>query len=120
MKNFAHTQKNGFRIAFASLAVCAALSTAARAEEAPQVHVSYADLNLNSEAGAKVLFQRIRAAAARVCEVPNMRDLSSQSRAKACTDHAIAVAVDAVKAPALTKIYDIKYGVAPSTVVASR
>jgi len=120
MKNFAHTQKNGFRIAFASLAVFAALSTAARAEEAPQVHVSYADLNLNSEAGATVLFRRIHAAADQVCEVPNMPDLGSLSRAKACTDHAIAVAVDAVKAPALTKLYDAKYRIAPRTVVALR
>jgi len=120
MKNFAPTQKNGFRIALASLAVFAALGTAARAEDAPQVHVSYADLNLATDAGAKVLFQRIHAAAERVCEVPNMRDLSSLSRAQACTDHAIAVAVEAVKAPALTKIYDAKYRVAPSTVVALR
>jgi hypothetical protein len=30
------------------------------------------------------------------------------------------VAVDAVKAPALTKIYDAKYGIAPSTVLAAR
>jgi UrcA family protein len=120
MKNFAHIQKNSIRMVLATVAVCAALSTVARAEEAPQVHVSYADLNVNSKTGAAVLFQRIRRAANQVCAASGTRDLGQLARAKACTDHAIAVAVDAVKAPALTKIYDAKYGIAPSTVLASR
>jgi UrcA family protein len=120
MKNFTHTQKNGFRIALAAVAVCAALSSAARADEAPQLHVSYADLNVNSKAGAAVLFQRIRRAAERVCEVPDTRNLGQLARVKACTDHAIATAVDAVKLPLLTQVYDAKFGIVPTTIVASR
>jgi UrcA family protein len=121
MKNFAPIQKNAFRIAFASLAVCAALSTVARADEARELRVGYADLNVNSEAGAAVLFQRIRHAADRVCELPGTRDLGQLAAVKSCTDHAIATAVEAVKAPALTRVYDAKFGVLPAvTVLASR
>ena len=120
MKNFTHTNKHGFRIALAAVAVCAALSSVARADEAPQLHVGYADLNVNSKAGAAVLYQRIRRAADRVCEMPGTRDLGQLAQVKACTDHAIATAVDAVKLPLLTQVYDAKFGIAPTTIVASR
>ena len=39
-----------------------------RAADVPQVHVKYADLNLNTPAGAATLLQRIRYAADRVCD----------------------------------------------------
>ncbi len=120
MKSFAPTQKTVFRLAFAAVAVCAALSTVARADEARQLHVSYADLNVNSEAGAAVLFQRISHAADRVCELPGTRDLNQLAQVKACTDHAIGTAVEATKLPALTRVYDAKFGIAPTAIVASR
>jgi UrcA family protein len=121
MKNFAPIQKNAFRIAFASLAVCAALSTVARADDVRQLHVRYDDLNIHTDAGATVLLQRIRDAAERVCEQPGTRDLGELAAVKTCTDHAIATAVEAVKRPALTRVYDAKFGITPSvTVVASR
>jgi UrcA family protein len=120
MKKFAPTQKTGFRVAFAVVAVCAALSTVARADAARQLHVSYADLNVNSGAGAAVLFQRISHAADRVCEVQGTRDLGQLAAVKACTHHAIAAAVEAVKLPALTEVYGAEFGIAPTTIVASR
>jgi len=132
MKNLTRTHDNAFRIAFAAVAVCAALSGVARADtlananpvanadEARQLKVSYADLNLNSQTGAAVLFQRIRRAADQVCEVPGTRDLTVLAQAKACKDHAIAAAVQAVKLPALTRLYDAKFGIAPNTIVAAR
>ena len=121
MKNVTHTPKNRLRIALATVAVCAALSSLARADEAPQMRVSYADLNIDSEAGAAVLYQRIRFAADRVCAVNGTRDLGQLAAVKPCTDHAIATAVAAVKAHALTKVYDAKFGITPTaTVVASR
>jgi UrcA family protein len=120
MKNMTHNPKIGFRIAFAAVAVCAALSTAARADEVRQLHVGYADLNVDSKAGASVLLQRIRRAADRVCEMPGTRDIGQLAAVKTCTDHAVAQAVEAVKRPALTQVYDAKFGIVPTTIVASR
>jgi UrcA family protein len=113
--------KNAFRIAFAAAAVTAALSTIVRADDVRQIHVRYDDLNIHTDAGAALLLQRIHAAAERVCAASSPRDLGQLAAVKACTEHAIATAVDAVKRPALTRVYDDKFGITPSvTVVASR
>jgi hypothetical protein len=54
-------------------------------------------------------------------QLPGTRDLDQLAAVKACTDHAIATAVDTIKRPALTRIYDEKFGITQSvTVVASR
>jgi UrcA family protein len=121
MKNFTHDPKNALRIGFAAVAVWTALATVSRADDLRQVRVSYADLNVQTEAGAAVLFQRIRSAAERVCEVAGTRDLGQLTQVKACTDHAIAGAVEQINLPTLTKVYDVKFGVTPNfTILASR
>jgi UrcA family protein len=120
MKNFIRTRKVGSRITLTALMACAALSTVARADDAPPVHVRYAQLDVNSKAGASMLFQRIRKAAVLVCDIPGTRDLRQMAAVKTCTDHAIAAAVEAAKLPALTAVYDARLGIAPATVVASR
>jgi UrcA family protein len=121
MKNFTQNTKNALRIGFAAVAVWTALATVSRADDLRQVHVGYADLNVKTEAGAAVLLQRIRSAAERVCEVPGSRDLGQQAQVKACTDHAISGAVEQINSSSLTKVYDLKFGVASKvTILASR
>jgi UrcA family protein len=121
MKNFTRIRKNAFRIAFAAVAVSTVLNTVVRADDVRQIHVRYDDLNIHTDAGASVLLQRIRVAAEQVCELSNPRELAQLAIVKACVDHALATAVDAVKRPALTRVYDDKFGITPSvTVVASR
>jgi len=110
---------NSFRKVIVAAALVAGIVTAAQGAEFPQVHVKYADLNLNSEAGAAVLYQRIRSAAAQVCGTFGVRDLSAQAAAKACQARAIGEAVATVHAPALTQVYEGKTAVAVVERVAS-
>jgi UrcA family protein len=111
MNKFTHISRNveagrkTARVLIAAAAVCAALVSGARAGEVPQAHVKYADLNVGSAAGAAVLYQRIKSAAAQVCGVDGERDLGRRVQAKACETRAIAEAVAAVDAPALTGLY---------------
>jgi len=109
---------NPIRIA-AAVALFAALTVGAQAADAPQVLVKYAELNVNTAAGAKVLYQRIRAAADQVCGVSDTRDLARLSHAKACAAQAVADAVAAVSAPALTGVYEVKTGGTPVTRLAA-
>lgn len=107
MNNFAH---NTARTLIAAAAVCAALVTGARADGVAQMHVKYADLDVTGSAGAAVLYQRIKGAAAEVCGVDAVGDLGRGAHAKACMDQAIAQAVAKVNAPALTGLYRAKVG----------
>jgi UrcA family protein len=121
MNKFSNTSKCLLRGALAAAAVTAALTGAVRADEVPQVHVKYADLNINSSAGAAVLYQRIRRAAEQVCAVSGARDLTTWSRGKDCASKAIARAVSAVGNPTLTQVYEVKTGISPTnTALASR
>jgi UrcA family protein len=82
---------------------------AAQADEAPSVHVSYADLNLSSAAGAKTLYRRINVAANEVC--PNdSRDLALKQIHDSCLQEAVAAAVRDVNAPQLSTLYVAKNG----------
>ncbi len=102
---------NSFRGMIVAAALIAGFATAGQAADLPQVHVSYGDLNLSSEAGAAVLYQRIRNAAEQVCGTFGVRDLSAEAAAKACKARAIGEAVAAVHAPALSQVYEGKMGV---------
>jgi UrcA family protein len=113
-----HTN-NPLRIA-AAVALSAALTVGARAADIPQIHVKYADLNVATTAGATILYQRIRGAADRLCGVADTRDVYRLMQAEACADHAVAEAVAAVHAPALTRVYEVKTGVDPVTRLATR
>jgi UrcA family protein len=90
--------------------LCAVFTAGAQAAEVAQIHVKYADLNVNNPAGAAVLLQRIHAAAVKVCRVPASRELDVASKATACITKATADAVAAVNAPALTGLYQAKVG----------
>ena len=101
---------NPIRITFAAVALMAALTTGVRAADVPQVHVKFADLNINTPAGAAALYQRIRVAADQVCAYPGTHDLAVLAKEKACTNQAVAHAVATVNNPTLTGIYDVKTG----------
>lgn len=121
MNQFSNSSKSLLRGALAAAAVTAALTGAVRADEVPQIHVKYADLNVNSNAGATVLFQRIRRAAEQACTVSGSRDLGTWGKGRDCASHAIAQAVSAVGNPTLTRVYELKTGTSPTnTALASR
>ena len=99
-------------------AVCFAAVTIAHADDAART-VRYSDLNLNTQAGAAVLYKRIHNAAVAVCGDVDSRQLAEAAAAKACVDRAIFKSVRSVNAPTLTSEYDARAGVAKPINVAS-
>lgn len=70
--------------------------------EIGSITVSYADLNLDHQAGAAALYQRIKTAAHRLCN-DNAGQTLVQKRAYAsCLEQAVSTAVARVDRPALT------------------
>jgi UrcA family protein len=111
MNIITHNTQKPLRTVLAAAAVFAVLATGARADDVLKVHVKYADLDVATEAGATVLYRRIRNAADQACGKGEERDLAQVARAQACTDRAIAEAVAAVNVPKLTTLYDTKMGI---------
>ena len=71
-----------------------------------QMTISYGDLDVHNEAGARILLNRLRMAARIVCEpVPVFRDLSDRHFYDACRKNALDGAVAAVGAPEVVEIY---------------
>jgi UrcA family protein len=103
-------------IALATLMTgCVAITANASvtARNVQQKVVSYADLDLESDADAAILFTRIRAAARWVCGLRNSNPvpLAILDRLAACVNDATARAVAEVDEPALTRqsaIRDVK------------
>jgi len=119
MNNFIHNAGKPVTFALAVLTACTALATGARAGDVPQVHVRYADLNIDTDAGADVLYRRIRAAANQVCAIPDNRDLAALAGTRVCVNRAIGEAVAMVESPTLTKVYESKMGISPALKFAS-
>ena len=99
-----------YRITFAALAALSAIAashpaTAGSQSGSPETRstrVSYADLDLQTEAGARAVFQRIRRAARSVCEI-NMDDAwDGRVRYFACVRDSTNHAVDKVNSPLVT------------------
>jgi UrcA family protein len=79
--------------------------------DVPKQVVKFADLNVNSPAGAAALYRRIQRAAQQVCRDPlDIRELSMAVRAKSCNAEAIERAVKAVNAQMLTSLHLAKTG----------
>jgi UrcA family protein len=96
-------------------AVClAAVAAGAHADEAANGvaarTVHYAAINLNTQAGAAVLYKRIRNAAEQVCGDGGARGLAEAAAAKACVDRAIFASVRTVNNPQLTSEYNVRVG----------
>lgn len=80
--------------------------------------VRYADLNLNSQAGAHAMLSRIDYAARRACfSMTGPMPLTSRAAIRACRTDAMANAVDTLNAPMVSAMY---YGREPNIIVASR
>lgn len=78
--------------AFAALLTASVLvvPTVSQAAQSNSVRVSYADLNLASQAGASILEKRIQSAARSVCEIEDSRELELARAAGECREDAIA------------------------------
>jgi UrcA family protein len=82
--------------------------------------VSLADVDLGSEAGAKVALQRIRNAARRVCsEDPNIRDVDLTSPYVTCLTATVDHAVGVLDNPRVTAL-NATHGKAPTLMAANR
>jgi UrcA family protein len=91
--------------AFGAAALGALCTTAQATEpELASKTVRFADLNLETPDGAKVLYHRIRAAAREVCEQSVSRDPIMTEAVHGCIDKAIDNAVKKVNAPYLTAL----------------
>ena len=70
--------------------------------------MSYEDLNINSEAGARVLYSRLKRASAKACNVESLSEHGSIERvsdAKLCYHEVLSSAVENIDSDALTKIH---------------
>ena len=95
----------------ALLSVCSVGVQTARADEsAPQVKVSYADLNLSSVQGAEALYRRIKSAAGEVCYPREERNLALMANRRACIHTTMSDAVTHVGSPTLTAVYNTHDG----------
>jgi UrcA family protein len=73
--------------------------------------VSYADLNLNTEAGAEVLYRRLRSAADQVCMSSGSLDAGIRAAWRACYDKAMNSAVASVNKPMVTALHNRLSGI---------
>src|SRR5271163_236429 len=88
---------------------CVAMGGRAQAAEPAQSYttiVSYGDLNLDSEQGAKVLYARLRSAAEDVCFSLEGRDLIQKRIWQVCFDKAVANAVVQVNKARVTALHN--------------
>ena len=84
-------------------------AAAAQAETANIVHVSvsYADLNIHSKAGARVLLGRLQQAARTACGgQPAISDLTESQNYQACRRQALDHAVAGIASPELVALYN--------------
>jgi UrcA family protein len=67
--------------------------------------VNYADLDLNNPRGVATLYQRIKAAANRVCDSNDSGSVDTMLQVRHCTKEAIAQAVQDVNSSGLTTLH---------------
>jgi UrcA family protein len=95
---------------------CTANAGVARAADPGQYlteKVAYGDLNLDTAAGAKTLYVRLRYAAKNVCApvVAEPRDLNGYHIWQNCVDGALASAVGQINKPLLSALHNLKVNV---------
>jgi UrcA family protein len=100
------TRSISFHAALAAIACGIALTTPAKAEQSngeplTQV-VSYADLNLNGEPAARVLYGRLRKASRQVCAPFRGDSLREKANWRDCFHQALARSVATIDEPVLT------------------
>ena len=73
------------------------------------VKVSYADLNLEKEEGAKILYRRLKRASKHVCDVSNLYIAGSLNRiavTRRCYREALSTAVEKIDNELVTNIHN--------------
>jgi UrcA family protein len=76
--------------------------------------VSYSGLDLNSPAGARILYSRLRAAAYSACDAAESANTSARTSDDPCMRKALGDAVASVNRPQLTELYVARYHSAPA------
>jgi len=91
----------------AAIAAAALFTPIAQAGEANSIAVQRADLNLQSEAGAETMLNRLNHAARRACGVSSTArlDLETFNNNRACMADAVQRAVDSLDAPLVTALH---------------
>jgi UrcA family protein len=98
-------------LAAAPIAMLASVAPANESADAPaHMTVSYADLNLDSDAGITALYMRLRHAARQVCGDWDTTSLSRGLETTKCINNAMSQAVAQVNSPMLTSLYEAKTG----------
>ena len=83
-------------------------ATTSEVFESNSVSITFSDLNIQSHAGAKVLYARLKQATKAVCGDDSYREAGSLSRlaeTKACYDNTLDEAVSAIDSDALKEIH---------------
>ena len=95
-------------IASLVVAVAAFASVASQANDAPQIKVSYAKVNLSSPQGAALLYKRLTYAAKEVCPDPafESRTFLNEQATQDCRTHAVEGAVISINSPQLTAVFE--------------
>ena len=102
----------------ATLLGCVLVASTTHADEQVRSQsVSFADLNVNTPAGARVLYDRIHSAAERVCADS---DPLQRLAAGPCARKAEANAIEKLNLPQLTAYYRAKTGKATEPLTATR
>lgn len=120
-----HTLNSTKHIALAAV-VAFGLSAAAfgayagQTDDVPTRTVRYADLDLNTQKGATVLYNRIHEAAEQVCGYDGWQPIAVAAPVRACVDKAVASSVHAMNNARLTGVYDGRHGVKALSVAALR
>ncbi len=102
----------GFITAVAIFAISAPAIAAAGAYnglKGKSVKVSYADLNLQKEEGAQVLYRRIQQASRQACGVESLKiagSVAQFSAAKRCYRDTLSATVDKLDSVEVTKIHE--------------
>jgi UrcA family protein len=91
-------------VAALAFAAVAAPATAAETQRTA-VEVHYADLNLNSEAGAATLIRRLDVAAKQVCGLDSRQRGFVRRQQRACHEQTLSKAIVGVDAPLVTQMF---------------
>jgi UrcA family protein len=113
------TQNRKNLVAAVAAALLGSAAVGAQADtvnDVPAVTVRYSDLNLDTQAGAAVLYKRIHTAAVQVCGDVDSRRLDQLATAKACVYRAVSASVNAVQNPRLTREFIAHGGAAPKEI----
>jgi UrcA family protein len=105
-------QRKSIASIIATTLVFAAASSALAAEPSDRLtkRVTFGDLNLESQEGAKVLYARLRFAAREVCSPLESRELSHGSAWKACFNDAMESAVAKINKPLVSALHNQSAG----------